>query len=139
MAHANGTSDDGPIVFFDGFCNLCTGAVRFIIARDPHARFRFASLDSHAARTRLGPALDTQPDSVLLLDADGLHARSAAALRIARGLRGPWPLLARAASLVPRALRDRVYDLVARRRYRWFGQRDSCLVPTPALQARFLD
>ncbi len=127
-------------MLFDGYCNLCNGAVQFIIARDPRAHFRFAALDAPAAvarLTRVAPVTPL-PDSVLLLDADGLHARSEAALRIARQLTSPWPLLARLARLVPRVVRDRVYDVVARNRLRWFGRRDACMVPTPELQSRFL-
>jgi predicted DCC family thiol-disulfide oxidoreductase YuxK len=137
---AAASTTEPPLVLFDGCCNLCNGAVQFIIARDPHARFRFAALDAPAAVARLAriAPVTPLPDSVLLLDADGLHARSEAALRIARQLTTPWPLLARVARLVPRALRDRVYDLVARNRLRWFGRRDACMVPTPALQSRFL-
>ena len=140
MAAAELARAEAPLVLFDGYCNLCNGAVRFIIARDPAARFRFAALDSAAAAARLArvPRPEPLPDSVLLLDADGLHARSEAALRIARGLTGAWPLLAAVARLVPRSLRDVVYDVVARHRHRWFGRRETCLVPTPDLAARFL-
>jgi predicted DCC family thiol-disulfide oxidoreductase YuxK len=128
------------VVLFDGYCSLCDGAVRFIVARDPTARFRFAALQSEAAQSRLRAARapSVLPDSVLLLDAEGLHVRSEAALRIARQLRAPWPLLARVASIVPRRWRDALYDMVARRRYAWFGRRDSCRLPTPDEATRFL-
>ena len=128
------------IVLFDGYCTLCDGAVRFILERDPAAVFRFAALQSEAAQTRLraAGAPTVLPDSVLLLDPDGLHARSDAALRIARQLRRPWPMLARVALLVPRRWRDALYDLVARRRYAWFGRRETCRLPTPDEAARFL-
>jgi predicted DCC family thiol-disulfide oxidoreductase YuxK len=137
-----------PLVLFDGYCTLCSRAVQFILPRDPAAHFRFASLDAPAAQARLeawraqagGAAASTPlPDSLLLLDADGLHVRSEAALRIAAQLTGPWPVLARLARLVPRALRDRIYDVIARHRYRWFGRRETCLLPTSANRARFLD
>jgi predicted DCC family thiol-disulfide oxidoreductase YuxK len=128
------------VVLFDGYCSLCDGAVRFIMARDPTARFRFAALQSEAAQSRLraAGAPSVLPDSVLLLDADGLHVRSEAAVRIARQLRAPWPMLAQVASIVPRRWRDALYDVVARRRYAWFGRRDSCRLPTPDEAARFL-
>jgi predicted DCC family thiol-disulfide oxidoreductase YuxK len=128
------------VVLFDGYCSLCDGAVRFIMARDPTARFRFAALQSEAAQSRLraAGAPSVLPDSVLLLDTDGLHVRSEAALRIARQLRAPWPLLARFASIVPHRWRDALYDVIARRRYAWFGRRDSCRLPTPDEAARFL-
>lgn len=129
-----------PVILFDGVCNLCTAAVRFVIERDPAARFSFASLQSDTARRLLEEAggFATLPDSIVLLDQAGVHTGSDAALRIAAGLRRPWSL-ASGLTIVPKALRDRLYDFVARHRYRWFGKRDACLVPTPELQARFLD
>jgi predicted DCC family thiol-disulfide oxidoreductase YuxK len=128
-----------PIVLFDGVCNLCNGVVRFVIDRDPRARFRFASLQSELGRGLLRHhGLDPEAlDAVMLVDGEGAHVRSTAALRIARGLRAPWPWLAPLA-LVPRVLRDAVYDFVARHRYRWFGKRDACALPTPEQRARFL-
>lgn len=129
-----------PIVFFDGYCNLCNRSVAFIISRERHEHFRFASLDSTTAQARLAAYAQHAPlpDSVLLLDADGLHARSDAARRIARHLARPWPWLAALSGLVPRVLRDALYDVVARNRLRWFGRRDTCAIPTAAQQARFL-
>ena len=129
-----------PVLLFDGVCNLCNGAVAFVIRRDRRARFRFAPLQSPAADALLashGVARDGLPDSFVLVEDGRVHLRSTAALRVARGLRFPWPLLA-AFLLVPRCLRDPAYDLVARNRYRWFGRRDECMVPTAELQARFL-
>jgi predicted DCC family thiol-disulfide oxidoreductase YuxK len=126
----------GAVVLFDGVCNLCNGAVRFILARDPAARFRFASLQSDAARRLLG---DGGPaETIVLLDAGKTYVKSTAALRIARGLRFPWPLLY-AFVAVPRPVRDLIYDWVARHRYRWFGKRDTCMLPTPELRERFLE
>ena len=126
----------GAGVLFDGVCNLCNGAVRFILARDPAARFRFASLQSDAARRLLG---DGGPaETIVLLDAGKTYVKSTAALRIARGLRFPWPLLY-AFVAVPRPVRDLIYDWVARHRYRWFGKRDTCMLPTPELRERFLE
>lgn len=126
-------------MLFDGVCNLCNGTVDFIIDRDPQARFRFAALQSDSARPLLARCgLPAQfLDNIVLVEDGACYLRSAAALRIARGLRFPWPLLY-AFVLVPRPLRDAVYDWVARNRYRWFGKRASCRMPTPALRARFL-
>jgi predicted DCC family thiol-disulfide oxidoreductase YuxK len=125
---------------FDGVCNLCNGAVQFVIARDPSSRFHFGTLQSDAARRMLREryTLPTVPDSIVLLDESGVFTRSDAALRVARGLRFPWPL-AFGLIVVPRPLRDWVYDIVARNRYAWFGKREACMVPTPELRARFLD
>jgi predicted DCC family thiol-disulfide oxidoreductase YuxK len=127
-------------ILFDGVCNLCNGFVRFVIARDPAARFRFAALTSPAAAEVLRDAgvAAPLPDSIILLEDGRAHFRSDAALRISRGLPFPWPLLY-GFIVVPRVIRDRVYDFIAARRYRWFGRRDVCMVPTPDLKQRFLD
>jgi predicted DCC family thiol-disulfide oxidoreductase YuxK len=124
------------VILFDGVCNLCNGVVRFIIARDPAARFRFASLQSDTAQRLMK---ENRPgDTIVLLEEGKMYSKSAAALRIARGLRFPWPLLC-AFIVVPRPLRDLVYDWVARHRYGWFGKLDTCLLPTPELQNRFVE
>ena len=130
---------DVPLILFDGVCHLCNGAVRFTLRFDRRKRFRFAPLQSAAAADQLARhrAAGPLPDSIMLLDRDGLHTRSEAVLRIARHLQFPWPMLV-AGRLVPRPLRDRLYDLVARRRYRWFGRRDTCMVPTAEVRDRFL-
>jgi predicted DCC family thiol-disulfide oxidoreductase YuxK len=140
MAH---TPTPPAAVLFDGVCNLCNGAVRFIIRRDPRARFRFAALDSAAARSLLAaaPAAGSLPDSIILVEqlaaGSRVSTQSSAILRIARGLRLPWPL-AYAFIVIPKPLRDALYAFIARHRYRWFGKRDSCMLPTPDLQSRFL-
>jgi predicted DCC family thiol-disulfide oxidoreductase YuxK len=127
------------VILFDGVCNLCNGFVQFVIARDPAGRFRFAPLQSDAARRLLGgrDAPQEWPDSIVLVEDGGVFTRSTAALRVARGLRFPWPL-AYAFVGVPRPLRDWVYDIVARNRHRWFGRRDVCMLQTPELRARFI-
>ena len=131
--------DEHPVVLFDGVCNLCNGAVVFIIERDPRARFRFGALQSEATAALLAATgvRDALPDSMVLVEKGRLSVRSQAALRIARGLRFPWWLLS-VFVLLPRRLRDGMYDIVARHRYRWFGKRDACMVPTPELEKRFL-
>ena len=110
------------------------------IDRDPRGRFRFAALQSTAGRRLLAQAgrAEHDLDGVVLIAGDRVFDRSTAALRIARGLGGAWPLLAIFLA-VPRPLRDAVYDWIARNRYRWFGREESCRVPTPELRARFLD
>ncbi|MBX3461866.1 MAG: DUF393 domain-containing protein [Planctomycetes bacterium] len=129
-----------PLILFDGDCNLCHGAVQFVLRRDPGGRFRFASLQSAAGRAALAAAASgvRLPDSIVLVHRGRVRTKSGAALAIARGLRWPWPLAA-VFWLVPFPLRDAVYDWVARHRYRWFGKRQECWLPTPALRARFLD
>jgi predicted DCC family thiol-disulfide oxidoreductase YuxK len=129
-----------PVVLFDGVCNLCNGSVRFVIERDPHKHFQFAPLQSETATTLIGGAADplAMPDSIVLVDDGRLYVRSTAALRIARRLRFPWPLLW-VFMVVPRPLRDWVYDVIARHRYGWFGKRDTCMVPTKEIRDRFLE
>lgn len=128
------------IVFFDGVCNLCNGAVQFLIRHDPDAVFQYAALQSHAARTRLPalPAGGRWPDSIVLLDDGRPFVKSDAVLRIAARMRWPWRLLVVGRAL-PRAVRDALYEFIARHRYRWFGHRESCMIPTPEVQRRFLD
>jgi predicted DCC family thiol-disulfide oxidoreductase YuxK len=133
------TTSNAPILLFDGVCNLCNGAVQWVIAHDSAARFRFASLQSDAGRALLaahGLPLDAM-DTVVLVDGERHFIKSDAALEVARRLGGVWRLAA-PAKLVPRALRDMVYDWVARNRYARWGKRDECWVPTPELRARFL-
>jgi len=130
-----------PVLLFDGVCNLCNGAVNFVVDHDEEGRFRFASLQSEEGRAllaRTGLPAEYQ-GSVVLVNAARTRAyvRSGAVLQVARHLDGAFPLLARVAALLPRRLRDAAYDYVAERRYRWFGQRDTCRVMTPELRARF--
>lgn len=127
------------IVFFDGVCNLCNGVVQFLIQRDPEGVFQYAALQSHAARKYLAPpAGDVWPDSIIVVDDGKAFVKSDAVLHVARRLRWPWRALV-AGRCLPRRVRDALYDVVAKRRYRWFGRRDVCMIPTPDLQRRFLD
>ena len=126
------------MLLFDGVCTLCNGLVRFVIERDPAGRFQFAPLQSDAARRLLRAVPQPWPDSLVLVEDGRLFTRSTAALRVARGLRFPWPL-AYVFVAVPRPVRDWAYDAIARNRYRWFGRREVCMVPTPELRSRFLD
>ncbi|MDX2200108.1 MAG: DCC1-like thiol-disulfide oxidoreductase family protein [Phycisphaerae bacterium] len=131
-----------PLILFDGVCNLCNGAVQWILQRDRRRAFRFASLQSTAARNALeqaGASLDQLPDSVVLIDEAGVHTRSTAALRIARHLGLPYSAAAALGWLMPQAIRDILYSWIARNRYQWFGRQNACMVPTPGLRARFLD
>jgi predicted DCC family thiol-disulfide oxidoreductase YuxK len=128
------------LVLFDGVCNLCNGFVQFVIARDSDGRFQFGSLQSASARRvlELHDLPTPLPDAIVLIDDGQLYTRSTAALRIARQLVFPWPI-AYALIIVPRPLRDWIYDLVARHRYRWFGKRAHCMLPAAALRSRFID
>jgi predicted DCC family thiol-disulfide oxidoreductase YuxK len=130
-----------PLILFDGVCNLCENTVRFIIRRDRDGIFRFASLQSPEASDLMsdlgytGAALDS-----VLLVVDGLvYRKSRAALQIAKRLDGAWPLLYFLFFWVPAIVADPIYDFVGNRRYRWFGRKEACWIPTPDLQRRFID
>ena len=128
------------IVLFDGVCNLCDGFVQFIIKRDPSAHFSFGTLQSDKAQELLKDT-DLRPEdlkTVIYLRGDKTLVRSSAALRILRDLGGAWAL-SYAFMIVPRPIRDLVYGFIAKNRYRWFGQKETCMVPTPELRSRFLD
>lgn len=128
------------IVFFDGVCNLCNNSVDFILKRDPHGKFKFASLQSEAAAELLeqhGVDKDIM-HTIVLLKNDKVYFRSNAILEIARDLRNPWPLLY-IFKLVPGFIRDVVYKFISNNRYRWFGKRDTCRVPTDEERDRFLE
>jgi predicted DCC family thiol-disulfide oxidoreductase YuxK len=127
-------------VLFDGVCNLCNGTVQFIIKRDRAAIFRFASLQSDYAHTLLHQ-LNLPADhlySVIVVEDGIAYQKSDAALRIARHLPGLWHRLY-ILRLVPKFIRDSVYDFIATNRYRFFGKQDHCMIPTPELKARFVD
>jgi len=128
-----------PVLLFDGVCNLCNSSVQFILKRDPKGIFRFASLQSEEAEALLEQYEDKPEDldSVLLLEGEELYARSDAALRVARRLTGLWPFLY-AFIVVPRPIRNGLYNWIARNRYRWFGKKDQCMMPRPEWKHRFL-
>ena len=125
-----------PVILFDGVCNLCTGSVQFVIERDSRKRFRFASLQSPVAEKLLGQRENLE--AVILVQDGKTYRKSGAALRIARQLDGLWPALW-VLLVIPRFLRDAVYDWIGRRRYRMFGKREVCWTPQPGLADRFLD
>ena len=129
-----------PVILFDGVCNLCNGTINWIIDRDRAGQFRFATLQSEAAR-RLLDSTQCSGDpgeSVVLIEGGRVLKRSSAVLTAAKMLGWPWRIWY-GLMLVPRPIRDAVYDFVARHRYRWFGRTDVCRVPTPELKARFLE
>lgn len=139
------------VVLFDGVCNLCNGAVQFLIDHERGSALRFAALQSdlakellegafgkeQAERLRRGANGNGDPDSIVLIDGTQGWTHSTAALRIARHLRAPWSWI-RIFAIVPRPIRDAVYRFIAKNRYRWFGMSETCRVPTPELRARFL-
>ena len=127
------------IILFDGVCNLCNSSVTFVIKRDSKNRFKYAALQSEAGQALIEQHdIDTATtDSIILIDNDKTYSKSTAALRIAKNLSGGWPLLY-GFMIVPTFLRNWVYDWVAQNRYTWFGKKESCMIPTPELQDKFL-
>jgi len=129
------------LILFDGVCNLCESSVHFVIRRDRSRKFRFAALQSAAAREILAPydyAFD-ELSSVLLLADGKLYRKSRAALQIARQLDGAWPLVYYALFWIPSVIADPVYDFIGNRRYRWFGVKTECWIPDEGLRQRFLE
>jgi predicted DCC family thiol-disulfide oxidoreductase YuxK len=126
-------------ILFDGVCNLCNGSVVFIIKRDKKDVFRFAAIQSEEGQQLIQKHnIDTSKvDSILLLDGVTYYTKSTAALKIARHLKGGYPLLY-GFMILPRFFRNWVYDIIARNRYKWFGKKESCMIPTPELKAKFL-
>ncbi len=137
---ANKVKDEKrQIIIFDGVCNLCNGSVNFIIARDVRETFMFSPVQSAFAISLLKDHNLTGigKDSFVLVKEGKCYLRSDAALQISKQLPGLWPVLS-GLRIIPRPLRDMIYNLVARNRYKLFGKKDSCMVPTPELQRRFI-
>jgi predicted DCC family thiol-disulfide oxidoreductase YuxK len=127
-----------PVILFDGVCNFCDASVQFILNRDPNETFHFASLQSEAGQELLKKyKVRDDVDSMILIENEKVYYKSAAALRISRHLRGAWKLLY-VFMVVPAPIRNIVYDLIAKNRYKWFGQKESCMLPPPNVRKRFL-
>jgi predicted DCC family thiol-disulfide oxidoreductase YuxK len=127
------------IILFDGVCNLCSSAVNFIIERDRNDQFRFAALRSPVGLELLEKhGIDPdKTDSIVLISNGNAFAKAEAALRISRKLSGAWKL-AYGFNIIPRFIKNPVYDFIARNRYKWFGKKESCTLPTPELKQKFL-
>ena len=128
------------IILFDGVCNLCNGSVIIILQREKNPVFQFASIQSEAGRELLEwcrlPGDYSQ--AIVLIDGGKIYLGSTAALKIGQTLKFPWSFLSYAGFIVPKLIRDWVYNQIAINRYQWFGKRDVCMVPTEKLKARFL-
>jgi predicted DCC family thiol-disulfide oxidoreductase YuxK len=131
---------DGPVILFDGICNLCNSCVNAVIRRDPQKIFRFASQQSETGKRLLRQfnLLENDINSFILIENDQVFTRSAAALRVAKKLHGPAKLLY-GFIIVPGFIRDAVYNWIAHNRYRWFGKRESCMIPEPSVISRFIN
>jgi predicted DCC family thiol-disulfide oxidoreductase YuxK len=129
-----------PVIYFDGVCNLCNRYVQFVIKHDNKGQFLFAPLQSENGKNvteAVRAAYGAAPDSVVLYADGKYYIKADAVLQIVKRLGGTWRLLL-AARILPKALRNWLYDMVARNRYRWFGRKQECMVPTPQLKSRFL-
>lgn len=126
------------VVLFDGVCNLCNTSVQWLIRHDKNQIFKFASLQSDYAAEHLKNSEYQFIDSIILLDDDRIYSKSSAVLRILKRLRLPYNLLW-VFIIVPPFVRNFVYDVVARNRYKWFGKRATCMLPSDELKARFFE
>jgi len=127
------------IILFDGICNLCNTAVNLVINIDKKDLFRFAALQSDIGQTLISKYnIDrSNTDSIILIENKKAYIKSTAALRIAKNLPGAYPLLY-CFIIIPSFIRNWVYDYIAKNRYRWYGKKESCMIPTPKLQKKFL-
>ena len=131
---------EGPLLLYDGVCALCNGAVTFVLKRDRSGAVRFAPLQGETAASFLKDRPELAGiDSMIWIEPSGrAFTRSAAAIAIARHAGGGWATIASIVGVIPTVLRDALYDVVARTRYRIFGRYDACPVPPPGERARFL-
>lgn len=132
-------NSNNGIILFDGVCNFCNNSINLVIRKDKRDYFSFAPLQSEAGKilTQKFNIDTSKTDSVLLIENDTLYSKSTAALRIARKMSGLFPLCY-ALIIIPKFLRDSIYDYIAKRRYKWFGKKESCMVPTPEIRKKFL-
>jgi predicted DCC family thiol-disulfide oxidoreductase YuxK len=132
--------NENPVILFDGVCNFCNGAINFVLKQDRKSVFRFAPLQSEAGRRLLQQYnLPTEEfESFVLIDQGKVYKKSNAALRVMNKLPWYWKE-SQIFRLIPTIFRDAIYDFIARNRYKWFGKKDQCMVPTPEMRSRFLD
>jgi predicted DCC family thiol-disulfide oxidoreductase YuxK len=127
------------IILFDGVCNLCNSGVQFIIKRDSKYRFKFASLQSETGQMLLNKyGISNKMDSIIVIENEEVYIKSSAALHISRYLDGYWKYLM-IFKVLPPSFRDFFYDILAKNRYKWFGKKDSCMLPTLEMKKRFLE
>jgi len=129
-----------PLILFDGVCNFCNYWVNFAIKHDSKKKLKFAALQGETAK-RLLPEFHINPaksDSVIFIDKGKAYTRSSASLRICRYMNGGWKLFY-GLIIIPKFIRDFFYNIIARNRYKWWGKKESCMIPTKELRERFLD
>ena len=125
------------VILFDGVCNFCNSSINLLIRNDKKAYFQFAPLQGEIAQQLVGNRILPTPESVILLEDGKIYEKSTAALRIAKKLDGLWPLVY-ILHIIPKFVRDPIYDLIARNRYKWFGKKETCMIPSPDIRNRFL-
>lgn len=126
------------IILFDGVCNLCNSFVQKVITADKNNHFKFASLQSEAGQKLLADKPEFKDlKTIIYLENGQIFTRSTAALKISKRLSGAWPLL-QAGYILPVFIRDGIYNLIAKNRYKWFGKKDQCMIPTPNIKSKFL-
>ena len=133
--------ENKKIILFDGVCNLCDGAIQFIIKHDKKDVFRYASLQSELGKKLVAErGLNPEDiDSIMLIEPGvAYYRKSTAALEISRDLSGGYSLL-KNFLFIPEVIRDGIYNFIANHRYKWFGKKEQCMIPTPELKAKFLD
>lgn len=127
------------IILFDGVCNFCDSSVQFIIKRDPEGIYKFAALQSEAGLKLLKEFnIPEILDSIVLIEGQHYYKKSDAAIRIARNFKGLWKHLG-LLTILPLPIRDYLYDIIARNRYKWFGKKESCMLPSTDFRSRFLE
>ena len=129
-----------PLLLFDGICNLCNTSINYIIKRDKRQLFKFASLQSDAAKQVLLQFNEKKYsiDSIILIYNNSIYYKSSAILKLFSIMGGIYSLSA-IGYIIPKKLRDKLYDYIATNRYKWFGKRESCMLPTTDLEQRFID
>lgn len=128
-----------PVILFDGVCNFCNGAVNFVIKRDKKALIQFAPLQSEKGRmfSRQFGFSEEDMKTFLFIEDGKVYTKSTAALRVCRYLGALWPLCY-GFMIVPKFIRDGIYNWIAKNRYKWFGKKETCMLPTPEVRTRFI-
>lgn len=128
-----------PVILFDGVCNFCNGAVNFVIKRDKKALIQFAPLQSEKGRmfSRQFGFSEEDMKTFLFIEDGRVYTKSTAALRVCRYLGALWPLCY-GFIIVPKFIRDGMYNWIAKNRYKWFGKKETCMLPTPEVRTRFI-
>jgi len=129
-----------PIILFDGVCNFCNSAVNFVIKRDKTSTLKFATLQSEIAHKILSEnkADASGLNTFVFIENNKIYTRSTAVLRVCRYLNGLWPLMY-GFIIVPKFIRDVIYNWISKNRYQWFGKKEKCMIPTADARARFLN